>query len=399
MPRTAAKPLRGSFAARTLVPRGKTRVIKEYDAIERDGMKLNEYFPSTRKAVADSIVRELSRGEEGYAAFSGDSARIFSIMKDYALSGKMLRGIFVCLGAGLFAARSDASPDSSPGRKNDIFRLAAALELLQAGLLVHDDIMDRDDFRRGMPTMHKTFEGIEADSGAADASALGEAIGICAGDIYYFISWNIITSFGPEMGELFSRELRDVCLAQIKDVRLGAHKFFPPIDEALEVYTYKTARYTICLPLCAGAVAAGRSDARPALEELGMNLGILYQLQDDYLGLFGEEKELGKPVGSDIREGKKTPYMIFLLETLSEAEKRRFEAILGSQSIDSRDVEYVRGLVKAHHIDVKVRSMAESYAREAERCLALIPESLPGIDDEKLGILKEFIGYSLTRKY
>jgi geranylgeranyl diphosphate synthase type I len=364
-------------------------------------MTLSDYSISLRKDISASIVAELDANKARGAGFSGDSAEIFSIMKAYVLSGKMLRGILACLGSELFSAGRGPSPEA--------LRLATALELFQAGLLVHDDIMDKDDVRRGNPTMHKIFEQREAraESGkpaegfgeAIDFAALGEAMGICVGDMYYFIAWKLISDVSPRLGDRFSHELVDVCLAQIKDVRLGTHKAFPPLSEVLEVYAYKTARYTICLPLCAGAAIAGRSDAIPALEELGLNLGLLFQLQDDYLGLFGDAEELGKPVGSDIREGKKTPFMILLAKKLGDDEKPRFNAIFGNHSIEQEDVDFVRDLVMNHGIDEELRALSRTYAKKSEASLARLRGEVTGLDAGMMAILEEFIRYSLERKF
>lgn len=367
-------------------------------------MNLPDYFCGLRRAISDTIAETLSRSGSAAAGFSGDSAQLFAVLERYSRSGKMLRGMLACLGSELF--RSETGAEADPGK--EALALASALELFQAGLLVHDDIMDKDDMRRGMPTMHKIFERVEAEknrggSGAPsrpiDSKGLGEAMGICAGDIFYFIAWNIISKLGPQLGALFSGELVDVCLAQIKDVRLGTLPEFPAIDEVLEVYAYKTARYTITLPLCAGAILAGRSDAQPYLEKIGLNLGILFQLQDDYLGLFGDEEELGKPTGSDIREGKKTPFMIFLAEALTGPEKRRFQDIFGLTSITQEDIAYIRGLVISHGIDARVRILAEEYAKKARASLAEFSHGVRGLNGQKLDLLKQFIEYSLSRTF
>ncbi len=367
-------------------------------------MNLQDYFSKLRQAISNTIADSLARSKGVAADFSGDSAPLFAVLERYSRSGKMLRGILACLGCELFQPETGAKGDPDP----NALSLASALELFQAGLLVHDDIMDKDEMRRGMPTMHKLFERAEADRlrGQGEASlkpvdnkGLGEAMGICAGDIFYFIAWNTITSLGPKLGALFSRELVDVCLAQIKDVRLGTLPEFPSIEEVVGVYAYKTARYTITLPLCAGAILAGRSDAVPALEKLGLNLGILFQLQDDYLGLFGNEEELGKPTGSDIREGKKTPFMIFLAEALSGPEKRRFLEIFGDRSIKQEDIVYIRDLVRSLGIDARVRAIAEGYAKKAEDSLAEFSSDTRGLNKERLDLLKQFIAYSLSRTF
>ena len=367
-------------------------------------MKLQDYFSSLKQSISDTIAETLSRSESAAAGFSEDSAPLFAVLERYSRSGKMLRGMLACLGSELF--QPDTMAGTGPGK--EALALASALELFQAGLLVHDDIMDKDDMRRGMPTMHKIFERTEAEnnrdknnasSKPIDYESLGEAMGICAGDIFYFIAWNTITNLGPQLGSLFSRELVDVCLAQIKDVRLGTLPKFPTIREVLEVYACKTARYTITLPLCAGAILAGRNDARPYLEKIGLNLGILFQLQDDYLGLFGDEAELGKPTGSDIREGKKTPFMILLAEALSGLEKKRFGEIFGQPSITQEDIVYIRGLVRSHGIDTRVRVLAVEYAGKAEDSLAEFSKGTKGLNREKLDLLKQFIDYSLSRTF
>ena len=358
-------------------------------------MTFSEYSASVRGNIAEAIVAALNEHQSRLAPFSGDSARVMAILQDYALNGKMLRGVLACLGHDLFAA------DLIGGDPRDAFALAAALECFQAGLLVHDDIMDKDDLRRGAPTMHRRFEHLEAASGAPahSAAALGEAVGICAGDIYYFIAWNIIARLGDRLGQLFSRELVNVCLAQIADVRFGSRTAFPTIEQTLEVYAYKTARYTICLPLCAGAILAGHSEAQPALEALGLNLGVLFQIKDDYLGLFGDEKQLGKPIGSDIREGKKTPFMILLHHALSDAERPRFDAIFGNPSISSADVAYIRGLVREKGIEAQVGALEASYAAQARACLEALRVAAPNMRAESLAILEDFIAYSLSRTH
>jgi len=358
-------------------------------------MTFSEYSASVRGKIAEAIVAALNEHQSRLAPFSGDSARVMAILQDYALNGKMLRGVLACLGHDLFGA------DLIGGDPRDAFALAAALECFQAGLLVHDDIMDKDDLRRGAPTMHRRFEHLEAASGAParSAAALGEAVGICAGDIYYFIAWNTIARLGDRLGQLFSRELVNVCLAQIADVRFGSRTAFPTIEQTLEVYAYKTARYTICLPLCAGAILAGHSEAQPALEALGLNLGVLFQIKDDYLGLFGDEKQLGKPIGSDIREGKKTPFMILLHHALSDAERPRFDAIFGNPSISSADVAYIRGLVREKGIEAQVGALEASYAAQARACLEALRVAAPNMRAESLAILEDFIAYSLSRTH
>ncbi|MCX7028053.1 MAG: polyprenyl synthetase family protein [Spirochaetes bacterium] len=336
-------------------------------------------------------------------------------LAQYACSGKMLRGILGRMGADLFTWNTTGPAKMSP----ELVKLGAALELFQAGLLVHDDIMDQDDLRRGKPTLHKRFESAEhelaadracafqptpaiAPEHAPDYRRFGESKGICAGDIFFFEAWKLLAEADPRLAASlsprFSRELVDVCLAQIADVGFGTLEAFPGMEEILEVYAYKTARYTITLPLCAGASLGGRPDAIPALEALGAPLGIVFQLQDDYLGLFGDERELGKPIGSDIREGKKTPYVILLLPRLSEADKRRFFGIFGRKDLDIRDLEYLRGLVLTYGVEEEIRRMIGSYVEKTRIALDFFSVQVDGFSAEAFSLLRDFIDYSISRK-
>jgi geranylgeranyl diphosphate synthase type I len=391
-------------------------------------MRFNDYSKSIKEGISSAILAELDHARAGYPSFSGESAGIFVLLEEYSLAGKMLRGVLACLSADLFrkgaasgssAVPAPESPPASsplspqrpgqadnpePGSSKDmgrteIFKLAAALELLQAGLLIHDDIMDEDSLRRGMPTMHKRFEREAVGSGARDPAHLGESLALCAGDICYFSAWNLLSGFGTEIQRLFSQELAKVCLAQARDVRFGARQSFPALDEILEVYAYKTARYTICLPLMAGALASGRPDALPLLEDIGLNLGLIFQLKDDYLGLFGDESRLGKPVGSDLREGKKTPYMILLRPLLSDPERQRFDSIFGNDSIRPADVDYLRSLILRHDIDKILAKTEKEYSRKAQDSLSKLLQAVPGLDKEATAILKDFVEYSLSRNY
>ncbi len=310
----------------------------------------------------------------------------------------MLRGILACLSAQLCGFIDSGTLHAEPLNKTDNYRLGVALELFQAGLLIHDDIMDGDALRRGLPTLHKKFETLYSAADAHNPAHLGEALGICAGDICFFLAWELLSEYGPDMLRLFSRELVSVCLAQSKDVSSGAIGSFPDLKTVLEIYTYKTARYTICLPLCAGAIAAGRPEICPYLEEIGLNLGILFQLKDDSLGLFGNESHIGKPIGSDLREGKKTPHILLLYPKLSSQERSKFDSLFGRQDINDTDVNYVRGLIRSHGVDTYVELMENDYAIKAQEALNRLIQAFPDLNSQATTLLKDFVSYSLSRQ-
>jgi geranylgeranyl diphosphate synthase type I len=226
-------------------------------------------------------------------------------------------------------------------------------------------------------------------------------MGICVGDIFFFLAWRLLSECGMKdhsnLAKNFSRELIDVCLAQATDVRYGSYLTFPTLEDIVEVYTYKTANYTVTLPLCTGAILAEKPEAIPFLEEFGKNLGILFQLQDDYLGLFGDEKILGKPVGSDIREGKKTPFIILLIPCLSPQERQEFDRIFSSKSIKVSEIQYIRNLVIYYKIDLHIRALVEKYAFQANNALKTLVSNIPEIHATAFSLLEGFIEYSLSR--
>ena len=226
---------------------------------------------------------------------------------DFALRGKMVRGGLLLLGHEMHAAGGGrAAP-------RPVLRAAAAMEIIHSSLLIHDDIMDNDRLRRGGRTIFAQYEQAGRRARAVDPAAFGRSMGICAGDVGYFLAWEILSGLAVdaerkvELLALVSRELSYVGLAQMQDVAFSAFPRIPSRDDVLALYIYKTARYTFALPLMAGALIAGAPAAeRRRLCELGERLGVIFQVRDDELGIFGSEAETGKPVGSDIREGKKT---------------------------------------------------------------------------------------------
>lgn len=355
-------------------------------------MQWAEYSDSRRKLITHGLEARLESAKSWCAPVSHDAAWTVDQIRNFVLGGKMLRGILASLSYEMFAPERIEPDASGDLREQSIaMRLACGFELVQAGLLVHDDIMDKDELRRGKPTLHKVFAARNA------SEAVGQGQAICAGDLCYFLAIQDFARVGASIGELVAQELSMVCIAQMEDCKSGEIQDLPTLEKVLSLYRYKTGRYTVVLPLKAGAAAAGRFDAFPFLEEIGENLGILFQIQDDRLGLFGDERSLGKPIGSDIREGKKTPYVLFLLEVLPSSEKRLFEDILGKGSVSASEIEYVRALIMQYGVDEKVAALARGYQEKASMALERISSELQDIDYEKLDLLRQFVETSSMR--
>ena len=332
----------------------------------------------------------------------------------------MLRGALAQLGARMVraeppAARSAADLDGpalDEPLHDQATRLAAGLELLQAGLLVHDDIMDHDELRRGKPTLHmraaRRISEQKPDLGAADRLKAAEAQGICVGDLFFFLAWKELAQTPSEISSLVAKEHAAVTLAQMRDVEFGYDSAYPSLSDVLDMYRLKTARYTVALPLAAGTrLAISHAAGHPlgkavpgallsALEAFGEAMGIVFQIQDDRLGLFGDAKTLGKPVGSDVKEGKKTPYILALLPKLSAEERSSLFSFFGAPSVQPEDIHWLRSRLVAYGIDDEMRVLADAYTARALASLQGI-SATGGVDTSALRLLEEFIAYSASR--
>ena len=308
----------------------------------------------------------------------------------------MIRGCLVQLGYSL--AREGAANQEPP---QPVLMAAAAMELFQSGLLVHDDIMDRDHLRRGKPSIFQQYTEAAARERFADPARTGEALGICAGDISYFLAFELLARMAAEPAvlrevlSLCARELAAVGIAQMQDVSWGGSSHGVKDEEILRMYTWKTGRYSFSLPLMAGAIIGGApTEACGELERLGECLGLLFQIHDDELGLFGSEQELGKPVGSDVREGKKTLYFARIMASASSGEKERLDRIFGNPAGTAEDLDYVRSLV----IGRGVRKGIQALIGELEQKARAMISGLSRGTGEDRQVLRSLLDFTTARR-
>ncbi len=285
---------------------------------------------------------------------------------EFAANGKMIRGALVWIAYGL------SKDDQPPG----LVEAASAIELFQSALLIHDDIMDRDPLRRGGKSIYSQYAEMGDWSASTDAHHVGESLGICAGDIAFFLAFEIVADLplspavSVEVLRLFSEELSSVGVAQMQDVYWGARDDEVGIQEILKLYRYKTGRYTFSLPMVVGGTIAGQSkDMTAVLKQLGEQLGSVFQIRDDDLGLFGSEGTLGKPVGSDLRSGKKTLYYHFLRRRAEPQELAKLMRIFGNPQLDIKDVQYVRDLTTRLGIQQEIAQIVDGLVHQARETI------------------------------
>jgi len=356
------------------------------------GQMLSPYFDPIRGRLIAALKRFLEEKSAELARVNPMGADAVERLMEFSLRGKMIRGCLVHLGWSL--ART------GPADEQAVTAAGAAMELFQSGLLVHDDIMDRDPVRRGQPSIFRQYEEQAARDRRADPAHVGQALGICAGDVAYFMAFELLSRAalpGPVLGDvltLCARELSAVGIAQMQDVAWGASSSPVGMEQILRMYTYKTGRYSFSLPLLTGALLAGGSqELRGRLEACGESLGLLYQLRDDELGLFGDEKEIGKPSASDLREGKKTILVSLLMEEGPAADRRRLAAILGNPRATRGDVEFVRSLAASDAVRARMRSLTADLTARAGEAMRLLP---CGAEDHRAA-LRSLLDFTTSR--
>ncbi|MGC9444200.1 MAG: polyprenyl synthetase family protein [Candidatus Methanospirareceae archaeon] len=264
--------------------------------------------------------------------------------KEYTLrGGKRLRPIFCIYGYKCLCAENDGA----------IFDAAISLELMQSYLLIHDDIMDEDELRRGRRTFHILCKELcERQFGRNKAQKFGENVAIVGGDLLESYGAEVLatSAFKSEYVQralvAYAKIVKNVGYGQILDLTAERKGSFSE-DEILTIHHLKTASYTIEGPLHIGALLAGATEADlTVLSNYGIPLGLAFQIQDDILGLFGSEMKTGKPVGSDIREGKKTLLILHALEWCTDADKAVIFNALGNEVVTDEELEAVRAIVK-----------------------------------------------------
>jgi geranylgeranyl diphosphate synthase, type I len=285
--------------------------------------------------------------------------------------GKRLRPAFAYWGWRAVAENPDAA-------KPDVLRLFAALEMLHACALVHDDVIDDSATRRGMPTAHVHFAGVHRANGwRGSAEQFGVSAAILLGDLALVWADDIVATVELPL-DVHRRVQRvwadirtEVLAGQYLDIVAEASGA-DSIASAMTVNTYKTASYTVTRPLQLGvAAAADRPDVVAAFHEFGTDVGVAFQLRDDVLGVFGDPAVTGKPSGDDLRSGKRT---VLLAEAVDRAEHT-----------DAAAAELLRASIGTPLTEERVREVCD--AIKAVGALAAVEARIDTLTRHALDIL------------
>lgn len=349
-----------------------------------------DFFEDYRPRIKSRIQEFMQTRMERFSAVNQWGKDTIGRIAEFSTRGKMIRGALVEFTAGMLGR---------PGTP-EALDLAMAMELIQSGFLIHDDIMDRDELRRGLPTISAHYAELGKKGGYSDPAHFGLSMGICAGDIAFFLANDINSCLDAAdhiklaLQDKITTEIIKVGLAQMEDVFFGARPEIPLEKEILNVYRFKTARYTFSLPMACGAIVAGRDKTLiEKLETLGELFGIIFQVKDDELGLFGTTDDIGKVAGSDISEGKKTIFTSLLLEKAATAEKKQIESILSKPGATDAEVRMVQEMARSYNITGLVNEKVHYLAENARAICAELP-----VTADYKAALEELLVYNLERK-
>lgn len=310
-------------------------------------------------------------------------------LQEMVKEGKMVRGTLVVI----------INKFYNGDHRQSAVKTGAAIELLHTGILMHDDIIDKDQRRRGLKTFQKQYMDLAEEEGISEKRHFGRSMALSGGDVSFFLGQNVLssleTSSSSKSGvqELVFREFSDVGLAEQVDIYSGYSSDDPSEEEIMNLYRTKTAHYTFSLPMKAGGILADLDeDEREKLYNIGEKIGTIFQLKDDELGLFGDEDKIGEDIGSDLDEDKKTLHRLKLLKRLSSEKEEEVRDLLGTDMTES-ERNHVKSLMLEEDVKSDVRSRMELLAEEASEMI----EGLD-LDNESKGFLQKMTVFCLERQ-
>ena len=330
--------------------------------LDRDDLRARVHkalaaFLSAQSQRLDAVSDQLGPVQDALAAFLLDG-------------GKRLRPAFCYWGyRGVGGEDTDA-----------VVAAAASLELLQACALVHDDVMDGSDTRRGQPAMHRRFAALHrSQEWRGDAEAFGLSAAVLLGDLCLIWADELLNTSGVPADAL----LRTQPVYDEMRVELMAGQYLDlleqavgggTVESALRVARYKSAKYTIEKPLHMGAaLGGGPVEAFTAYSGYGLPLGEAFQLRDDVLGVFGDPSVTGKPAGDDLREGKRTALVAMALETATPAQTAVVKRHLGDPHLGEEGVAQLREVITDTGALARVEGLVDELMGDALAALRAAP--------------------------
>lgn len=328
-----------------------------------------------RQVQVDAVLtRFFSLAKKRAAAFGPQYEQLWQTLENNTIGGKRFRPRMVM-----------AAYQSLGGTNVEAAaHVGAAFELLHTALIVHDDVIDHDFVRRGVPNISGTYRELALAGGQSErvAEHSGISAAVIAGDLALFNAYRLIDASGvadpmrTRLIEVMDDALFASAAGELIDVNFAINAEVPDVDDILEMERLKTAVYSFEGPLQAGAILAGASEEVIAtLGEFGREIGIAYQIVDDLLGVFGVEAETGKTTIGDLREGKRTVLIAYATRT---EEWPKIAHLIGSEHLTEDDAAQVRAALTASGAKAFAEGLSRYYGTRAVARLEQphIPEAL-----------------------
>jgi len=332
---------------------------------------VSDSVPPSLVAIARRVELRLeeflTREEERWSTFDSDLALPVGEIRRLVLSGgKRLRPAFCFWG--FVGAGGDETAHS-------IIDVGAALELLHAFALFHDDIMDGSTSRRGVPVTHEVFAAEhQSQKAAGEARRYGEGVAILVGDLAFVYSDQLIAGISESARRMWDELRIELNIGQLLDL-MGTARQERRRFKSERICRYKSGKYTIERPLHLGAMVASPHRDESLLSLLsayGLPLGDAFQMRDDVIGVFGDSAETGKPVGDDLREGKPTPLLALTYERASSAQLKVLDRV-GRESLNDDDVAEVQDIIRSTGAFEEMETIIDALVAQAIDALDPLP--------------------------
>jgi geranylgeranyl diphosphate synthase type I len=370
-------------------------LVKGADVVLDPQAPLSQAF---REAVSAEISAFVSEQSSVLDSMGPELVPVHLMASQLLCGGKRMRPAFCVWG---YVAAAGIPSDEE---LKSLLTAAGSLDVLHVSALIHDDLMDSSDLRRGRPAAHRQFEALHANAGwLGDSAAFGRAGALLLGDLLVMWSAQMLHGAGLDQSTL-ERALpiveamrTEVTCGQYLDIVAQAHplrKRAPAIgslrptielalDDASRVVEYKAARYTVQRPCQMGAAFGGGDDELYfALGAYGSPLGRAFQFRDDLLGVFGDPKVTGKPVGDDLREGKRTVLVAHAYAHAGDAGQKLLLQRLGDPGLDETGINELQQVIVESGARDTVESMINEYYERALKALhdtEITEEGLAGL--------------------
>lgn len=343
-------------------------------------MDFQKYLATTGKLVNLETEKALSLWLIESLKVSDELSELLKQFTKANQGGKRLRATLVKLGFELGGGEST---------NKQILLPAAAIEIFQTSILAHDDVIDLSPLRRGKPTIYKALGG--------DHYGISQTI--CLGDIGFFIATKLISESKFEDKNKnralihFSDMVIKTGIGEMLDIELPRLKKQRQDLAVLKIHELKTAYYTFIYPLNLGVILAGGSEKlTQEIEVFGRSLGLAFQIQDDILGVFGDEETLGKSVTSDIKEGKNTLLITQALKNADSQHKKIIKKYYGNPQVDQQGVEAIKNVfIESGALDYSKQKAVE-YVVQAKQVIPKITK-----DKRLQNLLNEMADFLINR--